>query len=183
MPCNGLFGAAEELTDPMINHQIEVNLLGSIRFIKALIPYLRRQSKRSHIFQISSEGGQIAYPGFSLYHASKWGVEGFVESVSKELASFDIHFSIVEPGPTDTNFGANIASAGVMEVYEGTPVNDLRKLLAEGFGELDDANDVVEAILYLATNKNPPLRIAIGNVARANLKAAYEERLAALEEK
>ena len=57
--------------------------------------------------QVSSEGGQIAYPCFSLYHATKWGIEGFIESVVQEVAPFGIDFIIVEPGPTGTNFGTS----------------------------------------------------------------------------
>jgi len=93
----GLFGAAEELTDAEIDHQIATNLTGSIQFIRAAIPHLRRQGG-GRIVQVSSEGGQIAYPSFSLYHATKWGIEGFIESVAQEVAPFGIDFIIVEPG-------------------------------------------------------------------------------------
>src|SRR4029077_10767130 len=69
----GLFGAAEEVTDVQIDHQIATNLIGSIQFIRAAIPHLRQQGG-GRIVQVSSEGGQIAYPTFSLYHATKWGI-------------------------------------------------------------------------------------------------------------
>ena len=65
----GLFGAAEEVTDAQIDHQIATNLIGSIQFIRAAIPHLRQQGG-GRIVQVSSEGGQIAYPTFSLYHAT-----------------------------------------------------------------------------------------------------------------
>ena len=93
----GLFGAAEEVTDEQIDRQIATDLTGSIQVIRAALPHLRRQGSR-RIVEVSSEGGQIAYPNFSLYHATKWGIEGFVESVAKEVASFGIDFVIVEPG-------------------------------------------------------------------------------------
>jgi short-subunit dehydrogenase len=70
--------------------------------------------------QVSSEGGQMAYPSFSLYHATKWGIEGYVESVAQEVASFGIDFMIAEPGPTATNFGAGIVMAPPMVAYQGT---------------------------------------------------------------
>ena len=76
----GLFGAAEELTDAQIDQQIATNLSGSIHLIRAALPHLRRQGG-GRILQVSSEGGQTAYPCFSLYHATKWGIEGFIESV------------------------------------------------------------------------------------------------------
>jgi len=73
----GLFSAAEEVSDAQIARQIATNLTGSIQVIRAALPYLRQQ-KGGRIVQISSEGGQMAWPNFSLYHATKWGIEGFI---------------------------------------------------------------------------------------------------------
>lgn len=177
----GLFGAVEELTDEMISHQIEVNLLGSIRLIKAVIPYFRKQ-QGGHIIQVSSEGGQYAYPGFSMYHASKWGIEGFVESIAKDLESFQIHCTIAQPGPTATSFGASVKTGKSMTEYLGTPVHELLRVIEEGsFGELDDVDDVSDAIVRSADKQIPPLRLTIGNVANTNVKAALIERLELLD--
>lgn len=70
----GLFGAAEEVSDTQIDRQIATNLTGPIQLIRAALPALRRQGG-GRIVQISSEGGQIAWPNFSLYHATKWGLK------------------------------------------------------------------------------------------------------------
>lgn len=78
----GLFGAAEELSDEQVEHIIATNLLGPIQLIRAALPHLRAQGG-GRIIQISSYGGQVAFAGNSLYHATKWGIEGFVESVAK----------------------------------------------------------------------------------------------------
>lgn len=51
----------------------------------------------------------MTYPGFSLYHATKWGIEGVVEAVAQEVEPFGIRFTLVEPGPTGTNFGAGLS--------------------------------------------------------------------------
>src|SRR3546814_11307260 len=98
----------------------------------AVLPYLREQGG-GRIVQVSSEGGQIAYPNFSLYHATKWGIEGFVESVAKEVASFGIDFLIVEPGPTGTHFAGGLDRAQPMACYDDTPAGD-RKSVGEGKG-------------------------------------------------
>ncbi|AHF87484.1 hypothetical protein RLEG3_04345 (plasmid) [Rhizobium leguminosarum bv. trifolii WSM1689] len=82
----GLFGAAEEVSDEQIRHQIDTNLIGSIQVIRAALPHMRAR-RGGRILQVSSEGGLIAYPNFSLYHATKWGIEGFIEAVSQEVAS------------------------------------------------------------------------------------------------
>ena len=73
----GLFGAAEELSDEQVSHIIATNLLGSIQLIRASLPHLRAQGG-GRIIQISTYGGQVAFPGNSMYHATKWGIEGFV---------------------------------------------------------------------------------------------------------
>ncbi|MCB4530605.1 SDR family NAD(P)-dependent oxidoreductase [Enterococcus faecium] len=78
----GLFGAAEELTDSEVDHILATNLTGSIQLIRAVIPIMREQG-HGRIIQISSYGGQVAFAGNSMYHATKWGIEGFVESVAK----------------------------------------------------------------------------------------------------
>ncbi len=72
----GLFGCAEELSDDEINHIIATNLTGSIQLIKTSLPYLRKQGG-GRIIQLSSYGGQVAYPANSMYHATKFGIEGF----------------------------------------------------------------------------------------------------------
>ena len=92
-----VFGAAEEADDTMVRHVIDTNLVGSIALIRACLPHLRRQGG-GRVLQVSSEGGRITYPAFSLYHATKWGIEGFVEAVAKETAPFGIGFTLVEPG-------------------------------------------------------------------------------------
>ena len=125
----GLFGAAEEVTDAQIEHQIATNLIGSIQFIRAAIPHLRQQGG-GRIVQVSSEGGQIAYPAFSLYHATKWGIEGFIESAVQEVAPFGIDFIIVEPGPTATNFGVGLVRASPMDIYNDTPAGAVRRAIA-----------------------------------------------------
>jgi NAD(P)-dependent dehydrogenase (short-subunit alcohol dehydrogenase family) len=99
----GLFGAAEELSDEQVDAVIATNLVGSIQLIRAVLPHLRDQGG-GRIIQISSYGGQVAFPGNSLYHATKWGIEGFAESVAQEVAPFGIGMTIVEPGGARTEF-------------------------------------------------------------------------------
>jgi NAD(P)-dependent dehydrogenase (short-subunit alcohol dehydrogenase family) len=177
----GLFGAAEELTDAQIDHQIGVNLIGSIQFIRAAIPHLRQQGG-GRIVQLSSEGGQIAYPSFSLYHATKWGIEGFIESVAQEVATFGIDFIIVEPGPTETSFGASLVRPVPMELYNNTPVGALRRAIAEGgFSVRGDAGRTVDAMISAADSLKPALRLTLGSTAYNSISSALSQRLAAVE--
>jgi NAD(P)-dependent dehydrogenase (short-subunit alcohol dehydrogenase family) len=177
----GLFGAAEELTDAQIDQQIATNLVGSIQLIRAALPHLRRQ-QGGRILQISSEGGQIAYPAFSLYHATKWGIEGFIESVRQEVAPFGIDFVLVEPGPTGTNFGANVVRAPALDAYANTAAGDLRRAIEQGsFAIKGDAGRTVTAIIAAADEANPPLRVTLGSTAYNSVSHALSQRLAAIQ--
>lgn len=178
----GLFGAAEELSDAQIERQIATNLTGSIQLIRAAIPLLRQQGG-GRIVQVSSEGGQIAYPNFSLYHATKWGIEGFVEAVRQEVAAFGIDFLLVEPGPTATQFGAGLDIADALPVYRDTPAGALRSALLSGeFAIKGDAEKCVSAMIAAADAASPPLRLPLGSTAYENINAALESRLEALQE-
>lgn len=177
----GLFGAAEELTNEEIDRQIATNLTGSIHLIRAALFHLRRQGG-GRIVQVSSEGGQIAYPGFSLYHATKWGIEGFLEAVAQEVAPFGIDVIIAEPGPTGTNFGANLVCAKPMDAYDGTPAGAIRRAITGGSFEIKgDAARTVSAIVAAAESETSPLRLALGSTAYSSISQALSARLSALE--
>jgi NAD(P)-dependent dehydrogenase (short-subunit alcohol dehydrogenase family) len=177
----GLVGAAEELTDTQIDHQIATNLTGSIQFIRAVLPHLRRQGG-GRIVQVSSEGGQMAYPSFSIYHATKWGIEGFIESVAQEVAPFGIDFLIAEPGPTATKFGAGIVMAPAIDAYAETPAGAVRRAVLERtFDIKGDAGRTVDALIAAADSATPPFRIALGSTAYTNLTRELARRLAEIE--
>jgi NAD(P)-dependent dehydrogenase (short-subunit alcohol dehydrogenase family) len=177
----GLFGAAEEVSDEQIRHQIDTNLIGSIAVIRAALPHLRAQ-EGGRVLQVSSEGGQVAYPNFSLYHASKWGIEGFVEATAQEVAPFGIEFTIVEPGPTRTEFGGALVSPPPLAAYENTPAGEVRRAVATGaFAIKGDAGKTAQAMIDVASISPAPLRLTLGSQAYANVHAALTGRLAALE--
>ncbi len=177
----GLFGAAEELSDRQIERQIATNLTGSIQLIRAAILFLRQQGG-GRIMQVSSEGGQVAYPDFSLYHATKWGIEGFVEAVRQEVAAFGIDFLLVEPGPTATRFGAGLDIADALPAYRDTAAGKLRAALMSGeFVIKGDAEKCVTAMIAAADAASPPLRLPLGSTAYDNIEAALKMRLHALQ--
>lgn len=177
----GLFGAAEEVTDAQIDRQIATNLTGSIHLIRACLPHLRNQSG-GRILQVSSEGGQIAYPNFSIYHATKWGIEGFVEAVAQEVAPFGIDFVLVEPGPTATGFRAGMDQAAPMPTYDATPSGAVRRGIADGsFAIKGDAAKCVDAMIVAGDAERPALRLALGSTAYASITTALADRLAKIE--
>jgi NAD(P)-dependent dehydrogenase (short-subunit alcohol dehydrogenase family) len=147
---------------------------------RACLPHLRRQGG-GRIIQVSSEGGQVTYPGFGLYHATKWGIEGFIETMAQEVAPFGIDCVIVEPGPTGTNFGANLALADSIPVYDGTPAGEVRRVVTAGtFPIKGDAQRTVAAMIAAADAARPPLRLALGSAAYENIERALAKRLDAI---
>src|ERR1700729_2972568 len=114
----GLFGAIEEISETEARAQIETNLFGALWVTQAALPFMRAQGS-GHIIQVSSIGGVNAFPTVGLYHASKWALEGFSQSLAAEVAPFGIKVTIVEPGGFATDWGgASAKRAAPMETYD-----------------------------------------------------------------
>lgn len=124
----------------------------------------------------------MAYPNFSVYHATKWGIEGFVESVAQEVAPFGIEFTLAEPGPTPTNFAAGLDAAPAMDEYADTPSGGVRRALADGSFKLTgDPVRMVEIMIESAIEAPAPRRVTLGSTAYQSVRAALAERLARLD--
>lgn len=174
----GVFAAVEEATDEQIRRVVDTNLLGSMHVIRAALPHLRAQGQ-GRILQVSTAGGQVAYANFGYYHASKWGIEGFCETVAKEIAPFGVRLTIVEPGATPTGFGSSLDMAPAMPEYEDTPAGDVRRAIANGTLDLpSDPLKVAEAIIELAGSGAAPLRLPLGPDTYVDVRAALVARLA-----
>src|SRR5580658_3885478 len=115
----GLFGAIEEVSEAEARAQIETNLFGALWVTQAVLPIMRAQ-KAGHIIQISSIGGVWAVPTVGLYHASKWGLEGFSQSLAAEVKGLGINVTIIEPGGFATEWGtASAHRAKQLPAYDG----------------------------------------------------------------
>ncbi|MDT5013426.1 MAG: hypothetical protein QOH57_5043, partial [Mycobacterium sp.] len=113
----GHFGFIEELSEDDARNQIETNLFGALWITQAALPYLRQQ-RSGHIIQVSSIGGITAFQNVGIYHASKWALEGFSQSLAQEVASFGIHVTLVEPGGFSTDWaGASAKRSTPLDVY------------------------------------------------------------------
>ncbi len=173
----GAFGSVEEVEDEEIARVIDTNLLGPIRVVRAALPHLRRQG-HGRIVQVSTAGGQTTYPSFGYYHASKWGLEGFSETLAQEVAPFGIGVTIVEPGATPTGFGPGLAQAPPMAEYADTPAGQVRRALAEGAFPLPNDPDRVAAAIIVAAETEPaPLRVPLGTDTYDDVRASYVARL------
>ena len=178
----GLIGAAEELTDDQITHQIQTNLIGSIQVIRAALPHLRAQGG-GRIIQVSSMAGQAAWAGGSLYHASKWGIEGFAEAITPEVAPFGIGVTIVEPGSARTEFRySGSVLAARLDAYDVSPAAIPRRVLEEATAVSIGDPAKMAAIMIDSVDENPaPRRISLGSDAYNAVHNALAERLALLQ--
>jgi short-subunit dehydrogenase len=99
----GLVGAFEAASEEQIERQFQTNVFGVMNVCREILPYFRKE-KRGIIVNVASMGGRITFPLYSLYHATKWAVEGFSESLQYELEQFNVRVKIIEPGPIKTDF-------------------------------------------------------------------------------
>ena len=161
----GTLGALEAAPEEVIRQQFDVNLFGLIEVTKAILPGMRKQGS-GVIINISSVGGRVTFPFCTLYHASKFAVEGMTESLQYELNPLGIRLKLVEPGGYKTDFAGRSMSyygAGGLEGYQEPFDRFAGKLdqwpMSENLGE------VAEAIFQAATDGTERLRYPVGHDA------------------
>jgi NAD(P)-dependent dehydrogenase (short-subunit alcohol dehydrogenase family) len=175
----GLFGAAEELSDAEVDHMIATNLTGSIQLIRSALPHLRAQGG-GRIIQLSSYGGQVAFPGNSMYHATKFGIEGFCEAVAQEVKPFNIGVTLVEPGGARTEFRYGSAKvAKLMLEYDNNPAHAFLKMLdaSNGLAPGDPAR-MASRIIESVDKEEAPMRMVFGSQALASTISTLKARVA-----
>jgi NAD(P)-dependent dehydrogenase (short-subunit alcohol dehydrogenase family) len=170
----GLFGTIEEVSEAEARAQLETNLFGALWVTQAALPIMRAQ-RSGHIIQVSSIGGVNAFPTVGLYHASKWGLEGFSQSLATEVAGFGIKVTIVEPGGYATDWGGPSAQrATQMPAYDDAraSIAALRSRNVPG-----DPGATGPAILKVVDAEDPPLRIFFGSSGLPMTRAEYARRI------
>jgi NAD(P)-dependent dehydrogenase (short-subunit alcohol dehydrogenase family) len=173
----GHFGMVEEVSEAEIRAQLETNVLGALWVTQAALPILRAQGS-GHILQVSSIGGISAFMNTGAYHASKWALEGFSQSLAQEVAGFGIKVTLVEPTGYSTDWsGSSAVHSTPLPVYD--PVREkaavARKARLSTPGEPSATR---EAILTLVDTENPPLRLFLGEAPLGIATADYDSRLA-----
>jgi NAD(P)-dependent dehydrogenase (short-subunit alcohol dehydrogenase family) len=174
----GLFGTIEEISEVEARAQLETNLFGALWVTQAALPIMRAQGS-GHIIQVSSIGGVNAFPTVGLYHASKWGLEGFSQSLAAEVAGFGIKVTIVEPGGYATEWGGPSAKhATQMPAYDGAraAIAGFRSKSVPG-----DPGATGPAILKVVDAQDPPLRIFFGSGGLSMTREEYARRIATWE--
>jgi NAD(P)-dependent dehydrogenase (short-subunit alcohol dehydrogenase family) len=170
----GQFGAIEEVSEAEARAQMETNFFGALWVTQAVLPQMREQGS-GHILQVSSIGGVNAFPTVGLYHASKWALEGFSQSLAAEVAPFGVKVTIVEPAGYATDWsGPSAKRAAPIAAYDAMRA---ARAAARGAATPGDPEASGPAILKVVDAQTPPLRIFLGAVGLPLTRAEYARRI------
>jgi NAD(P)-dependent dehydrogenase (short-subunit alcohol dehydrogenase family) len=172
----GVFGTAEDLTDEQIDQMIATNLTGSIQLARAVVPHLRAQGG-GLLMQMSSMGGQITFPAFSMYHVTKWGIEGFYDALAAEVEPFGIRTTLIEPGMVRTGFFDAATRVPVSAPYRGGPA-DRPPIPVE---DMTDGQENTVSAIIRAAEGDPPRRLVLGSDAWDLMTGTLRRRLSDIE--
>lgn len=175
----GITGAIEEFTGEQVTSQLEVNLYAPIEITRAVLPYLRKQ-RSGYIFNISSIGGRVGTAGLSMYQAAKFGLQGFTEVLSKEVAALGIKVTSIEPGGFRTDWGGDSMSYA-KEIEDYKPVLDPLKGYLATVKALGDPDKAAKVILDLVEHPEPPVHLVLGSDAVTVLETVDADRKAEFE--
>jgi len=192
----GTFGDTETADLASARNVMDTNFWGAVRLSQLALPVMRDTNKASGtqgglIMQVTSMGGRVAVAGNSFYHASKFALEGFTESLAKEMApDWNIKFLIVEPGGVKTKYAdttlTSFTSETRLDVYKdpALPINQLLNYLETPGANANWAEpEKLAEVLYAYVEKGGEmqLRLPLGSDAWTFQKVAYESWLKELE--
>jgi len=162
----GLSGPFEAATPEQIRHQFDTNVFGLMAVTRAFLPHFRA-NKAGLFLNVSSIGGRITFPLVSLYHSSKWAVEGFSESLAFELSELGIQVKLIEPGGVATDFGGrSMAIAMSPDLPEYLPLAQKVMAAFQARGPASSAEQIAAGIYEAATDGKQQMRYLLGEDAK-----------------
>ena len=172
----GHFGMIEEITEAEARAQLETNLFGALWVTQAALPLLRAQG-HGHIIQVSSIGGISAFPMVGIYHASKWALEGFTQSLAQEVAGFGIKVTLVEPGGFTTDWsGPSAKHSEQLPAYRDYR-DQVQQVRSQRNALRGDPQASGAAIVRVVDATEPPLRVFFGSSPLSIAEQDYASRL------
>lgn len=167
-----VIGGIEEFSDEQIARNLDTNLMGPIRLLRAALPVLRRQ-KSGHLLVVSAIAALSNHEGFSIYGGAKGGLEGVMEAVALDVKPLGIRTTLVLPGPTRTDFIARSLERGATTIsdYDATAGKFARLLAGMSGKQTGDPVKVAELMIDATESENPPLRLITGKYALTRAKA------------
>ncbi len=171
----GMVGAVEESAEEEFRPMFETNVFGLIRVTQAVLPQMRKQ-RAGHIVNLSSIGGLVSTPGFGMYNATKFAVEGLSEALAQEVGPLGIGLTIVEPGPFRTKFLGRAGGEAAHRIADYEPTaGKMRAYFNDQDGkQRGDPKLAVAAIVKAVESEHPPLHLMLGGMTLARLKGKIE---------
>jgi NAD(P)-dependent dehydrogenase (short-subunit alcohol dehydrogenase family) len=157
-----------------IKAQFETNFFGAVRVMQEVIP-IKRKQRSGRIINITPGGGRIVIPLDSIYHGTKFGLEGLSESIQYELEPFGIKIILIEPGAVGSNFWMNLKMAAKASgLNNNSPYRQLANSVPESFKQMVQniihPSEVAKVILQAVTSDNPDFRYVVGKDAAMMLE-------------
>jgi NAD(P)-dependent dehydrogenase (short-subunit alcohol dehydrogenase family) len=162
----GVTGALEEVADDELHPMFDTNVFGLINVTKALLPQFRER-RSGAILNLSSVGGIVGLPGWSMYNATKFAVEGLSEALAAELAPLGIHVTLIEPGPFRTDFlgRSGVEAKTQIPDYVSTAGKTREYFRTQAGKQQGDPQKAIEAMIAVASSPNPPMHLLLGKLA------------------
>ena len=172
---HGLIAALEEVSDVDIHQFFETNFFGALRLMRTVLPVMRQQGS-GHIVNMSSTAGFVGFGGSSLYCGAKFALEGTSEALAKEVESFGIKVTLIEPGAFRTDFNGRSLVAAEQSIEAYAPVSGAS---LQWFKEMDgkqpgDPRSAAQAIIQAVESPHPPMRLALGTDAMSLIQEKLE---------
>jgi NAD(P)-dependent dehydrogenase (short-subunit alcohol dehydrogenase family) len=176
-------GIFEESPLQEMRRQFDVNVFGAVAVTKAIVPYFR-QRRSGHIINITSMGGTITMPGIAYYCGSKFALEGISDTLSKELAPFNIFVTAVAPGSFRTDWAGRSMQRTPRSIADyDASFDPVRQAREEKNGkQLGDPQKAAQAMLKLIDSANPPAHLLLGSDALGLVRGKLEQSLKDLEQ-
>ena len=172
---HGLIAALEEVSDVEIHQFFETNFFGALRLMRTVLPVMRQQGS-GHIVNMSSTAGLVGFAGSSLYCGAKFALEGTSEALAKEVESFGIKVTLIEPGAFRTDFNGRSLAAAEQPVNAYATVS---RASLEWFKDMDgkqpgNPRSAAQAIIQAVESPHPPMRLALGTDAMSLIQEKLE---------
>ena len=180
---NFFAGYFEEITPAQMRQQIETNLFGPMNVTRAILPIMRRQ-RAGHVITLSSSAGIIGQEFCVAYAASKFGVEGWMESLRFDVEPYNIHTTVVEPGFFRTELLVDASTTWpepTIDDYAERTTATIAGWKSMNGQQSGDPAKLARALLTIADQQEPPLRFVAGADAIEGVKAKAQELLAQAE--
>jgi NAD(P)-dependent dehydrogenase (short-subunit alcohol dehydrogenase family) len=162
----GYFGAIEESEEEEVRRMFEINFFGLANVTKAVLPILRKQ-RSGHILNVASIGGLVGFPAVGFYNATKFAVDGYSESLSKELAPLGIKVTVIAPSGFRTDWAGRSANNSkiVIDDYKETAGTNKDNIRGYSGNQPGDPVRAAKAMIKAVESENPPLRLLLGEAA------------------